>query len=379
MTLIIFIVILGVLVLVHELGHFIFAKKAGVRVEEFGFGYPPRAVTLGEKWGTKFSLNWIPFGGFVKIFGENYDADSKTPSPLGRARPDEHPFGRGQGGGVSFGEIGKIWQAIILFAGVFFNFLFAWLLFSIGFVSGLPTPAQNDFGYEVKDPALTIVAVLPNSPASTAGLKSGDKILSVESGGVTLRDLAPEAVSDFISGSSQSIKMEVNRGGKEHDFSLLPDPALMEGRKIVGINMDMVGTLSLPIHRAFVEGGRVTLKLTYLTITGILGLIGGAFTGSADLSQVTGPIGIVGLVGDASRLGLAYLLTFTALISINLAVVNLLPFPALDGGRLVFVAIEAITRKKIPAKFGSYANGIGFAVLIGLMIIITFKDIKNLF
>ncbi len=386
MTLIIFIVILGVLVLVHELGHFIFAKKAGVRVEEFGFGYPPRAVTLGEKWGTKFSLNWIPFGGFVKIFGENYDAEiqsEKGPAPKVLGSPASRlnqtfvtelsPTGR------SFTQVSKIWQAVILFAGVLFNFLFAWLLFSIGFVSGLPTPVQNDYGYEVKDPALTIVAVLPNSPASNAGLKSGDKILSVESGGAVLRDLEPEAVSDFISGSSQQINMQVNRGGKEHDFSLLPDAALMEGRKIVGINMDMVGTLSLPVHQAFVEGGRVTLKLTYLTVTGILGLIGGAFTGSADLSQVTGPIGIVGLVGDASRLGLAYLLTFTALISINLAVVNLLPFPALDGGRLVFVAIEAITRKKIPAKFGSYANGIGFAVLVGLMIIITFKDIKNLF
>jgi regulator of sigma E protease len=143
--------------------------------------------------------------------------------------------------------------------------------------------------------------------------------------------------------------------------------------------MDEVGILRLNPLRAVWEGLKTTVNLFYLTVTGILGLIFGAIAGTADLSQVTGPVGIVGLVGDASRLGLTYLLTFTALISINLAVVNLLPFPALDGGRLVFVAIEAITRKKIKPNLAQWVNMVGFAVLLILMALVTVKDIKNLF
>ncbi len=379
MTIILFIVILGVLVLVHELGHFLFAKKAGVRVDEFGFGYPPRAFTLGEKWGTRFSLNWIPFGGFVKIFGENYEEAESLKLKAESKKEDffEAPSSKLQA--KSFLQVSKPWQALILFGGVLFNFIFAWVLFSIGFVAGLPAPVDNDFGYEVNNPILTIVSVMPDSPASEAGLKSGDKILMVGSNQNSPVELTPEAVSQFVAESNSEVELSFDRGGEVLSTKVLPDASLMAGRKIIGINMDMVGTLTLPLHKAVIEGGKITGELTYLTIKGIICLIAGAFVGTADLSQVTGPIGIVGLVGDASRLGVVYLATFTALISINLAVVNLLPFPALDGGRLVFVAVESITRKKISAKFGTYANGIGFAVLILLMLVITFKDIKNLF
>src|SRR3989344_4518573 len=128
MTFIIFIIILGLLVVVHELGHFLAAKKAGVHVEEFGFGYPPRALTLGRKWGTLFSINWIPFGGFVKIFGENYEKESKN-------NPKENVPQISVG--LNFTEVSKKWQTVILAAGVTFNMIFAWLLFSIGFVVGL--------------------------------------------------------------------------------------------------------------------------------------------------------------------------------------------------------------------------------------------------
>ncbi len=394
MTLIIFVIILGVLVLVHELGHFIFAKKAGVKVEEFGFGYPPRALTLGEKWGTKFSLNWIPFGGFVKIFGENYEEGAETDeSSQAREFSAENslsvdasrvhkPFDNSPvsaKGNLKFADVSKKWQALILFGGVLFNIIFAWLLFSLSLISGTPTPVENNFGATVRDPKLTIISVLPESPASKAGLKSGDRIIAVENGESSVPELGPESVAKFVNASAEPLDIKIERGEKVLNFEVLPDTSLMEGRKIIGINMDMVGTLSLPVHKALVEGARTTVELTSLTVKGILGLIAGAFVGTADLSQVTGPIGIVGLVGDASRLGLVYLATFTALISINLAVVNLLPFPALDGGRLVFVVIEALTRRRIPAKVGAYVNGIGFTVLILLMLVITFKDIKNLF
>jgi len=366
MTLIIFIIILGLLVLVHELGHFLAAKKAGVRVDEFGFGYPPRALTLGEKWGTKFSLNWIPFGGFVKIFGEDYNA----PQP---------PLNLRGGAEKRFTDVSKKWQAAILAAGVIFNILFAWVLFSVGFLVGLPAPVENEFGMAVKDPSLTVISVLPQSPAETAGLKAGDKIVEVSSASKKIQTPDPMVVSDFINNSSGTVKVGIDRGGKMLGFELLPQPGLVDGKKIIGVSMDMVGILQLPLHRAVIEGARTTVEITYLTARGLVGLLVDAVRGNGDLSQVTGPVGIVGLVGDASRLGFTYLLTFTALISINLAIVNLIPIPALDGGRLLFVAIESITRRPINPKIASSLNMIGFALLLLLMIVITTKDILNLF
>lgn len=391
MTFIIFLIILSILVFVHELGHFLVAKKAGVFVEEFGFGYPPRAVTLGKRWGTLFSINWIPFGGFVKIFGENYEENDKSPqekfssekssgslAPLGQTFSSENfPEGSKK---LNFTQISKKWQAAILVAGVTFNILFAWILFSVGFMIGLPTPVENDFGKEVRDPALTITGLLPGAPAEKSGLKTGDKIknLFLENG-VALKDLNSENVSDFINKSEGKITVAVDRGGKDLSFEVIPSNKLVENKKIIGINMEMVGTLSLPIHQALIEGARVTYRMTLLTILGLWDLVVDTTKGEADMSSVTGPVGIVGLVGDASRLGFTYLLTFTALISINLAIINLVPFPALDGGRLLFVGIEAITRKKINPKFAQITNTVSFALLIALMLFVTYRDILKLF
>lgn len=403
MTIVLFIVILGVLVLVHELGHFLAAKRAGVKVEEFGFGYPPRAATLGFWKGTRFSLNWIPFGGFVKIFGENYEevapteessrarefsAENSLSADASRARkPLENSsvgalkseLSPAQEGKARFSDVSKKWQGAILAAGVFFNIIFAWILFSATFMIGMPTSKDNDMGLPVQNTQIMVISVLPDSPASRADIKAGDKILSISRGGVALKQITLDSVSDFIHSSSEPVVLEVLRGEEKKSIEVAPISGLAEDKKIIGITMDEVGILRLNPLRAVWEGLKTTVNLFYLTVTGILGLIFGAFAGTADLSQVTGPVGIVGLVGDASRLGLTYLLTFTALISINLAVVNLLPFPALDGGRLVFVAIEAITRKKIKPNLAQWVNMVGFAVLLILMALVTVKDIKNLF
>jgi regulator of sigma E protease len=369
MTFLIFLIILGILVFVHELGHFLVAKWAKVRVDEFGFGYPPRALKIGKKWGTLFTLNWIPFGGFVKIFGENYENES--PQEL---------FEKQVPAGLSFAQVSKKWQAGILAAGVTFNIIFAWLLFSLGFMIGLPTSVENDFNAVVKNPVLTITGLIADSPAQKSGLKAGDKIKEISlSDGKILKELNPENVSDFINKSSGEISVEINRGGKVFDFKLTPAAGIEKDRKIIGISMDMVGTLSLPLHKAVYEGGRTTLKLSILTVEGIANLIKDAVRGKADVSQVAGPVGIIGLVGDASRLGLTYLITFTALISINLAVINLVPFPALDGGRILFVAIEGVTKRKISPKIAGTLNTVGFFVLIALMIIVTYRDILRLF
>ncbi len=143
--------------------------------------------------------------------------------------------------------------------------------------------------------------------------------------------------------------------------------------------MDMVGTLSLPIHKAVYEGGKTTFDITYLTVDGIFGLIKKAVKGDPDISQIAGPVGIINLVGDATKLGFVYLLSFTALISINLAIINMIPFPALDGGRILFVAIEGITKKPISPKIAGALNTVGFALLIIIMLIVTYKDILRMF
>lgn len=399
---------------VHELGHFLAAKKAGVRVDEFGFGYPPRALVLGKKWGTLFTLNWIPFGGFVKIFGEDYEEYDVSPgkasppkvlgSPVARLNQTfvENFSGRQN---LGFTEVSKKWQATILASGVAFNILFAWILFSFGFLIGLPTSVENDFGATVKNPALTVTGLVADSPAQKAGLKTGDKIKSISAENtktsqpslLSEENLKPENVSDFINNSYGEVSLEILRGKEVIDFKITPENILEENpsnssqpsqsyggqagqaRKIIGINMDMVGTLSLPVHKAFYEGGRTTLRLSYLTVNGIAVLIKDSVRGEADISQVAGPVGIIGLVGDASRLGFAYLITFTALISINLAIINLVPFPALDGGRIVVVAIEGITKKTMNPKIIHTINTIGFFLLIVLMLVITYRDILRLF
>jgi len=375
MTILIFLIILGILVFVHELGHFLAAKKAKVQVDEFGFGYPPRAKKLGKKWGTLFTLNWIPFGGFVKIVGEDYEVaanDSFRSQDVSLLSLQEHS--------LSFTQVSKKWQAGILIAGIVFNILFAWLLFSLGFLIGVPTSADNNFGATVENPQLTIVGLAPNSPAQKIGLKTGDKIEGISSGNnQTLQTLSPESISDFINQSSGSVGVKVDRGGKILDFKLTPETGIVANKKVIGISMDMVGTLHLPLPKAVYEGGKVTLEFSYLTVKGIAGLIGEAVIGKADISQVSGPVGIVGLVGDASRLGFSYLLTFTALISINLAIINLVPFPALDGGRILFVAIEGVTKRKINPKIAHTLNTIGFALLIILMLFVTYRDILRLF
>ena len=352
-----------ILILVHQFGHFIVAKNRGVRVDEFGLGFPPKI--FGKKYGeTEYTLNLIPFGGFVKIFGENPDDESLSGKDKNRALVNKP----------------KIAQVAIISAGVFFNILFAWVLLSVGFISGLPTPVSlAPDGAVVENAHLTIVGVEPSSPAEEAGILVGDKIFVLSSGDDVVQEPTVIAMQEFIDGHGDSeIEIVYSRDNVIQSLVVTPTDKIVDGRFIIGVGMDVIGTVSLPVHRAFWEGGKMTIILTGAVLTAFGKLISGIFSGTADISALTGPVGIIGIVGDAASFGFVYLLSLTAIISINLAVINILPFPALDGGRLLFLLIETIKGSPINPKIANSFHAIGFFMLIALIIAVTYNDIIKL-
>jgi regulator of sigma E protease len=377
MSIIIFIIILLVLVVSHEFGHFIVAKKSGIRVDEFSFGFPPKL--FGKKIGeTTYNFNLLPLGGYVKIYGQGADDFPGQNIDNGEDDVKSNDYNR------SFNNKPKYIQAAVLFAGIIMNLLVAWLLLSIGFMSGLPTSiGEVPKGAIVKNQALTLTNVLPGSPAEKGGLKTGDKIISLEttkdSTKLLSSNLGAESIQTFVKAhGGEEVKVSLVRGQEEKELFVIPEKSKTSDSVMIGISMDMIGTLKLPIHRAIWEGLKLTWDVTVGTVVGFYNLIRSAFIGKADMSSLTGPIGIVGVVGDAAKFGFVYLLSFTALISINLAVINLVPFPALDGGRLLFLLIEKIKGSRIKPEIANWANMIGFGLLMVLMVFITYHDIVKL-
>ncbi len=364
MNIIIFLVILLVLVVSHEFGHFIIAKKSGIRVDEFSFGFPPKL--FGKKVGeTTYNFNLLPFGGYVKIFGENPDEESIS-------GPDSKR---------SFVNKPLYIQAAVLLGGVTMNFLVAWLLLSVGFMSGLPTSVGSaPQGSVIENQALTVTSVLSNSPSEKAGLKTGDKIFNLQTKTDNTDTPSAESIQYFIKRhGNEEIKVSFTRGNENKETTIVPEINETNNTPMIGISMDVIGNLKLPIHKAILEGLKLSSNLVVATILGFYNLIHGAITGHGSLSGITGPIGIVGVVGDAAKFGFVYLLSFTALISINLAVINLIPFPALDGGRLLFLLIEKIKGSRIKPNTANTINTIGFGLLMVLMAVITYHDIVKLF
>ena len=365
MTLVLFFIILGALVFVHELGHFISAKKAGIRVDEFALGFPPKI--LGKKVGeTVYSLNLIPFGGYVKIFGEDGEALSDPAvSEVDRER--------------SFIRKPRYVQAIVLASGVLGNIVFAWLLISASFISGIPSAVDGRYAADVQDQKLTIVTVLPESPAHKAGIRGGDAVFLMQEGTRQFSGTDSEAAADFIGETTSTLSISYTRGKETNLVEVTPTSGIVEGKPAIGVSLDTIGIVRFGLFRSLFEGALMTFDLSREVAIGLFGFLKQSLLGQADLSSVTGPVGIAGLVGEARVLGVVYLLSFTAFISINLAVINLLPIPALDGGRLLFLAIEGITRRTIPVRFTRAVNSTGFILLILFMIFITYRDIVKLF
>ena len=372
MSVVIFIVILLVLVLVHEFGHFFTAKRFGIRVDEFGFGFPPKLFGF-KKGETEYSFNLLPLGGFVKIFGENFEeADFLEVGFLDREKtPEQIELSK-----RSLVNKPKWQQALVLFAGVFANFLLAWLLFSVGFMSGFPTSVGSEMaGYKLQDVNLVLVSVVPDSPAYIGGLKSGDRIVNLGSGKEILSEINPESLKSFVvSHADNEITVGYIHGkGREVNFTKITPK-----NNSIGISMDMIGTAKLPFFTAFLEGMRLTWFVAKGTAVGLDTLIIDSIQGKGSFTSVAGPIGMVGIVGDAYEFGFVYLLSFAALISINLAIINLIPFPALDGGRLLFLLIEKIKGSRMNPKVANTANMVGFSLLIFFMLVITYHDVIKL-
>lgn len=361
MNILLFIIVLTILVLVHELGHFLAAKRSGIRVDEFGIGFPPRL--WGKKIGeTVYSVNLFPVGGFVKIFGEDPNDESL----------------RGKDSKRSINHKSKLIQAWVLVAGITFNLLFAWLVVSSSYMIGVPFPADDaTYGSRVRNAQIILTQVLPQSPAETAGLKTGDNLVALYSGTDVLEKPTVQTAQDFIA-SHKELLLAYLRNNEIKTINVTAKEGIIPDRRAIGISMDFAGTLTLPIHEALYAGALTTSSLTWGTVVGLVDFFKNIFIGHADFSGVAGPIGIEGVVRDASAMGFVHLLMLVAIISINLAVINLLPFPALDGGRLFFLLIEKIKGSPIKPSIANGVNGVGFIILILLMVVVTYHDIAKL-
>ena len=357
MSILIFILVLIVLIVVHEFGHFVAAKLSGMRVDEFGLGYPPRAVTVATVGETRYTLNWLPFGGFVKIFGE--DGAEK--------------------GSRAFGSRPRILQAIVLIAGVTMNLLFAYVLITGALIAGTPRALSQDELASAHDMELAVANVLPDSPAAVAGLLPGDSIISATDSTGQWRDVDPESFSRFVAASKGSeITLDIKRNGEAQTLAATPETGVAKSdpsRYALGVEVATIGIVPLPFGKAIKEGGVLTWEIIKLTATGLWHFFYSALTLTADLSQVAGPVGIAGVVGAASLSGLGGLFSIVAIISINLALINLIPVPALDGGRLLFVIIESVIRRPIAPRISYAVNAVGFALLLLLMVVVTTHDI----
>ena len=352
MTLIIFLITLSILVLVHEFGHFIVAKRTGVFVEEFGLGLPPRIFGI-KKGGTLYSINWLPFGGFVKLYGENYEGKIKK-SLKKRA----------------FSEKKTLEKAAIIIAGVIGNFLLGWVIFSYLSTQGIPVPTNK----------VIIEKVITNSPAEEVKLMAGDQIVSLitpENNKIELQK-PYQLIKLTKTNAGKKITLTIKRGDKIIQKTITPRKNPPANQGPLGIVITSYEFKKYSWWQAPIYGLLDSLKITANIFQEMTKVFINFITLQKQTVDITGPIGIAKFSGEVIKFGKNAYLEFLALISLNLAVINILPFPALDGGRLALIFYESLTRKKINKHIEKNLNLIGFAILVSLAIMISINDIINL-
>jgi len=337
-TILIFIAVLSVLVFVHELGHFIAAKRSDIAVEEFGMGLPPRI--WGKKYGeTLYSVNLLPIGGFVRLKGEDF-AEEAPEDPR------------------NFSAKSSLVRARVLLAGVFSNFILAILLLTILFAVGVPVLTDQIYIKEVQRGA----------EAERSGLKSGDVILSLDGEQF-------EFVSDFVDAvkvkSFKKVSLKVKRGEEEFMVTAVPSP-------ILGVVITNFKLQTYPLYIAPKKGVEAAFNISGGMIKGLWYFVKDVIFKRYVSPDVAGPVGIARLTSQASEMGARFLLQFVGILSLNLAVINILPFPALDGGRLIFVVLEGVAGKKVSPKVERWVHTLGLALLLLLLVVVTLKDISNL-
>ncbi len=353
--------ILVLLIVVHEFGHFIAAKISRVRVEEFGVGYPPRAFLLGKIGETEYTFNWLPFGGFVRLFGDE---------------------GEARHGPRSFVDASKRVQAAILVAGVLANAVLAWALFAGALAVGIPrvvdVPRPNEHVH------LVVADVIAGSPAEAAGITAGDEIIGArDAGGTMLAAFSTDTFLDFIrERGGQQIMLTYVRAGATSTVALRSAHGVLADetdRPAVGLALVSVSNDPLSLPEAFMESFPRTAGAFRAVAGGLWGIVRGVARGNANLSDVVGPVGLIGVVSDAAAHGFGNVLALAAFISVNLAVINLIPIPALDGGRLALLAYEATARRRASRFAVQLLNLCGVALIALLMITVTYHDLARLF
>jgi regulator of sigma E protease len=356
-TILVFILMISVLVLLHEAGHFFVAKKFGVKVEEFGFGFPPRIY--GKKIGeTIYSINALPVGGFVRLYGEDDAGSGKIGAIKDYTKIKDKDLQR-----AFF--VRPVWQrASIVLAGVIMNFLLALLIVSYVFtVVGNPQPTGN----------VKITEVVKQSPAEAAGLKAQDVILAINGTTITQEAQVPSITGDH---PNQQMTIQILRGKTTVQILVTPQYNAKQKRTIIGIGLyQKLIIKKYAWYEAPFFGMKELVNDTWQLLIGLGSTAKQVSTQHTVPQSIAGPIGVEQLVGEVMKNGINSTLFLAAMISLNLAVLNVLPIPALDGGRLFFILFEGLTGKKVNQKFEGYVHMVGMIILLILIALITYHDI----
>ncbi|HZK42795.1 MAG TPA: RIP metalloprotease RseP [Syntrophomonadaceae bacterium] len=341
MSILITLLIIAVLVLVHEWGHFIVARRVGIPIHEFALGFGYKLFSI-KRNGVEYSLRLIPLGGFVRMAGEELDDLNESQGYSSRT---------------------PLEKIRVAFAGPFMNFVLAILIFIYIFAFiGIPHSSNE----------AVLGKVMEDKPAYAAGLRENDEILEVEGAKVTNWHEFTEQIGQIEAG--QNLEMIISRDGQQQTIIVAPEYNSTTGQTAIGV-LNKIKYERQGIITSIKLGLEQTYELTVLLLGGLWTLV----SGGAGVNDLAGPVGITKLVGEAADIGFVFLLNFAAFLSINLGILNLLPIPALDGSKIMFATIEAVRRKPIePEKEGLF-NWIGFMFLLLLIVVVTYNDILRLF